>query len=484
MYADREEALRGMPHAAPAYGGTSNAQERERELQEQLRQRAADSRQRPLSAGHASPEEQNLQYGRTERRRGGHEGERARYSYDRRSNMDDGRGHDNWRRNEYTRRRSRSPNVSVTSTSTGYESRSVFCSRLSAAVGQRDLGELFEEKLGENAVASVHINVDFTTGNSNGTAYVELNDGNLAHKALQLTGETMFGKAIAVQPVEAARTHASFHSLKIPALETAPSSASHQSYALPTYEPQTHVSSFPPNSNPAARLYVGNLHFDIASEHVRAVFEPFGGVEDVEVYFDNMTGKSKGFAFVQFKSEDQAHLAMEQLNGFELAGRPLRIGTSNARVPNGPARPTDSMRHYDSGARNATNPADKKFALMEKLARVDPQSQEPVRPSSIPRATTSALALRNMFDPATETGNWAPELQEEIRVECENFGKVLSVFVDKESVTGEVFVSFADAEQAERARSALTGRFFAGRRIEANLYVIVSDSFQRFCSIH
>ena len=82
-------------------------------------------------------------------------------------------------------------------------------------------------------------------------------------------------------------------------------------------------------SNGAARLYIGNLYFELTDSDVRAVFEPFGDIEEVELHREP-TGKSKGFAFVQFRLSDDADKAIEAMNGFELAGRSLRVGYSNS----------------------------------------------------------------------------------------------------------------------------------------------------------
>lgn len=55
-----------------------------------------------------------------------------------------------------------------------------------------------------------------------------------------------------------------------------------------------------PNSQiPYNRLYVGSLHFNLTDSDVRQVFQPFGQVEFVDLHRDQITGKSKGYAFVQ-----------------------------------------------------------------------------------------------------------------------------------------------------------------------------------------
>ena len=50
---------------------------------------------------------------------------------------------------------------------------------------------------------------------------------------------------------------------------------------------------------PYHRLYVGSLNFELTADNIREVFMPFGELEFVDLHRDSMTGKSKGFAFVQ-----------------------------------------------------------------------------------------------------------------------------------------------------------------------------------------
>jgi len=83
-----------------------------------------------------------------------------------------------------------------------------------------------------------------------------------------------------------------------------------------------------PNSIPFHRLYVGNIHFNVTEQDLQAVFEPFGELEFVQLQKDE-TGRSRGYGFVQFRDAVQAREALEKMNGFDLAGRPIRVGLGN-----------------------------------------------------------------------------------------------------------------------------------------------------------
>jgi len=490
MYADREEALRKslMSDNNPA---AMDPTERERYLQEELRRRAVDSRRRearddPFPHEHAGSAYDDR---RTSRRRGGdigHVDDRSRWREDSsrdftRQPYDDTpspyrRRGGSGRRNDstggsYPRRRSRSPPWSRHGSGTSqpeYEQRSVFCSELDSHVAQRDLGEFFEEYLGHDTVLDVRVEVDPKTGLTKGIGYVELAREDLVPKAVELTGKRMFGAPIVVQRAEAAAKNYSVQ-LYEPPRSAGPSMPAPVSMSAPTgpiLPPAHAIPGGPPASaNPDARLYVGNLHFDIAAPHVRAVFEPFGQIDDVEVNFNYITGKNKGFAFVQFRRPEEAQQAIEQLNGFELAGRAMKVGLAGVRGGGTDiSGSSDSQKEY---SRDTMRQTDKRFALMEKLARTDPEKQ--ARPSSIPEAVSSAILLKYMFNPAEETDpNWAADLREDVRDECARHGDVRLVYVDKDSADGEVYVCFADENQAHSARKSLEGRFFGGKQIQAN----------------
>ena len=73
------------------------------------------------------------------------------------------------------------------------------------------------------------------------------------------------------------------------------------------------------------RLYVGSLHFNLTESDIKQVFEPFGELEFVDLHKDPVTGRSKGYAFVQYKRSEDARMALEQMDGFELAGRTVCV---------------------------------------------------------------------------------------------------------------------------------------------------------------
>ena len=82
-------------------------------------------------------------------------------------------------------------------------------------------------------------------------------------------------------------------------------------------------------------LYVGNLPFSATEAEVRSLFEQHGTVEAVKIISDRETGRPRGFGFVDMPSSD-AQAAIEQMNGFEMNGRQLRVNEARERAARPP----------------------------------------------------------------------------------------------------------------------------------------------------
>jgi len=84
---------------------------------------------------------------------------------------------------------------------------------------------------------------------------------------------------------------------------------------------------------------VGNLSFDVTREELIEAFSAAGRVVDAKVPTDRETGRPRGFAFVEFESDEAALRSIEQLNGRDLKGRPLRVNEAENRPPRPPGAP-------------------------------------------------------------------------------------------------------------------------------------------------
>ncbi|HLL88778.1 MAG TPA: RNA-binding protein [Tepidisphaeraceae bacterium] len=79
------------------------------------------------------------------------------------------------------------------------------------------------------------------------------------------------------------------------------------------------------------KIYVGNLSYGVDSSSLEQMFAPHGTVESAEIISDKMTGRSKGFGFVQMGSDEEAAAAIAALNGQEVDGRALTVNEARPK---------------------------------------------------------------------------------------------------------------------------------------------------------
>ena len=80
-----------------------------------------------------------------------------------------------------------------------------------------------------------------------------------------------------------------------------------------------------------AKMYVGNLSYDVTQEELQALFEAHGAVSDVFIVKDRESGRPRGFAFVTMETKESMDAAIEALNGADFMGRNLAINEARPR---------------------------------------------------------------------------------------------------------------------------------------------------------
>ncbi|KAF2277278.1 splicing factor, CC1-like protein [Westerdykella ornata] len=382
------------------------------------------------------------------------------------------------------------------------DKRTVFVQQISQRAETRHLRAFFEA-VGE--VIDAQIVKDRVTGRSKGVGYVEFKDIDSVPKALELTGQKLKGVPIIVQLTEAEKNRAS---------RAAAESNSGANSGAPFH-----------------RLYVGNIHFSVTEDDLREVFEPFGELEQVTLQMDpDNGGRSKGYGFVQFFDPEKAKEALEQMNGFELAGRPIRVGLGNDKFT--PESTANLLRNFNGHAQNFQGSAfsgaggrgayaggsggvfdrthgrddrgvsgasaldDTDVAgininnmnrdrLMNLLARnpvEEPTKTKNGQAAPKPRAPTEytpapsrCIKIQNAFDPEHEFKqygeNWIRDLENEVKIECDKkYGRVVHIAVDP-NTDGDIYVKFEDVNGGQKAMQGLNGRNFNWRTIRAS-YVV------------
>ena len=88
----------------------------------------------------------------------------------------------------------------------------------------------------------------------------------------------------------------------------------------------------------AKRLYIGNMSYDTTEDSLRSTFSQAGPVSSVTVMKDKMSGRPRGFAFVEMENDADAPKAVETLNGYELDGRKLVVNEARPMTTDRPPR--------------------------------------------------------------------------------------------------------------------------------------------------
>uniref|UniRef100_A0A7N5KDB3 RNA binding motif protein 23 n=1 Tax=Ailuropoda melanoleuca TaxID=9646 RepID=A0A7N5KDB3_AILME len=236
------------------------------------------------------------------------------------------------------------------------DARTVFCMQLAARIRPRDLEDFFSAV---GKVRDVRIISDRNSRRSKGIAYVEFCEIQSVPLAIGLTGQRLLGVPIIVQASQAEKN-------RLAAM----------------------ANNLQKGSSGPMRLYVGSLHFNITEDMLRGIFEPFGKIDNIVLMKDSDTGRSKGYGFITFSDSECARRALEQLNGFELAGRPMRVGQVTERLDGGiDITFPDGDQELDLGS------AGGRLQLMAKLAEGS-GIQLPTTAAAAAAAAQAAAALQ------------------------------------------------------------------------------------------
>jgi len=330
--------------------------------------------------------------------------------------------------------------------------RTVFVYQLSVKATEDDVFELMSNA---GKVRDVRLITDRYTRKCKGFGYVEFYEREAIPKAISLSGTVMRGVPVMVKFSEAEKNI-----------------AAQQERLIQTQQ----------NQGPL-RLYVGNLHSHVSEKDLEAMFSPFGPLDSVQLHKDPVTGQPKGFAFVNYRNAEDGRMALQQLNGYEIAGMAIKVGMVNETAATGGPGADDALDDTEGGGMQLT--AQSRAMLMARLQRdpnaVQAQNTPAPAPAAVPNdglnhdpgCTVAPMAqctilLRNMFDPKTETDpNFDMDIKEDVTEECGKFGRVKHIAVTKNS-PGFVFVRFDSQQAATAAKDSLAGRWFAGKMITAD----------------
>lgn len=208
------------------------------------------------------------------------------------------------------------------------------------------------------------------------------------------------------------------------------------------------------------KLYVGNLPSNFNEADFQKLCLPYGDIVSIQILKD-LSGQSRGGAYIKFFKNEDARCAMRGLTGHTVAGCLIKCSlVSEKSLLN--ASELDS-----NDAVGMKLDSTSRVELMQKLSRT-----EPVVPGLETKSSSRCLLLTNMFNPDEETEvNWAQDIEEDVRLECDKFGLVHLKLI--ETSLGHVYLKFREVCFAEAAMNLLHGRWFGTRQVQAS-YVLES----------
>lgn len=320
------------------------------------------------------------------------------------------------------------------------DARTVFIMQLARNVTIQDIQDFFS-KVGQ--VRDVRLISDRNSRRSKGIGYVEFTNPSAVTLAIKLSGQRLLGVPIMVSPTMAEKNRF----------------AAQQAALVKPQGPM--------------KLYVGSLHYNITDTMLRAIFEPFGVIESVQLQYDPETNQSKGYGFVNFRDSAAAKRAMEQMDGFDLAGRPMKVNTVSERMDGSMSFLDDERTEKGGIEMNAQSRA----SLMQKLAQTHGSGLQvpaaPVVPAVLQSpllqmGASTCLVLSNLFDPRKETDlDWEEDYRNDVLEEVTKLGIIVHIAVDKVSPEGNVYLKCLTADVCNKVIKSFNGRWFAGRTIRA-----------------
>ncbi|XP_004636608.1 poly(U)-binding-splicing factor PUF60 [Octodon degus] len=230
------------------------------------------------------------------------------------------------------------------------------------------------------------------------------------------------------------------------------------------------------------QVYVGSIYYELGEDTIRQAFAPFGPIKSIDMSWDSVTMKHKGFAFVEYEVPEAAQLALEQMNSVMLGGRNIKVGRpSNI----GQAQPIIDQLAEEARAFNRIYVASVHQDLSDDDIKSVFEAFGKIKSCTLARDPTTGkhkgygfistvMVLRNMVDPK----DIDDDLEGEVTEECGKFGAVNRVIIYQEKqgeeedaeIIVKIFVEFSMASETHKAIQALNGRWFAGRKVVAEVY--------------
>lgn len=231
------------------------------------------------------------------------------------------------------------------------------------------------------------------------------------------------------------------------------------------------------------RIYVGGLPYGLAEEHIRLPFSAFGTITNIDMPKDGLTGRSKGFCFVEYATKESCDVARSTMDGFSLGGRNIKVGRST--VPG--SAPQVGMQAQIAQQQSEN--------LAKKIAQIRAQAQKVLAVKQAVEAENKAkeLAGEGELNPvvaealtsllqnqpsAVDNRIYVGHVMEEVTPEhlkavFASFGEVISVWLSPDTANPEKhkgygFIEFDNPTSATSAIKSMDGFELCGKELKVD----------------
>ncbi|KAL1558900.1 splicing factor U2af large subunit A-like [Salvia divinorum] len=203
------------------------------------------------------------------------------------------------------------------------------------------------------------------------------------------------------------------------------------------------------------RIFVGGLPYYFTESQIRELLESFGPLRGFDLVKDRETGNSKGYAFCVYQDLSVTDIACAALNGIKMGDKTLTVRRANQGTTQPKPEQESVLLH-----------AQQQIALQRLM----------LAPNIAP--VTKVVCLTNVVTPdELKNDDDYEDIVEDMRIECGKFGTLVTLIIprpvpDVENApgVGKVYLEYADAESAVKARQGLNGRKFGGNEVVAVFY--------------
>ncbi|KAG7390620.1 hypothetical protein PHYBOEH_006960 [Phytophthora boehmeriae] len=231
---------------------------------------------------------------------------------------------------------------------------------------------------------------------------------------------------------------------------------------------------------PTKCIYISNVRVELNSQHLESIFSPFGVIRScvMTAVSPLESGVHRGYGFMEFTEESFAQSAIQHMNGFELAGQPLKVGkASEAAMLINLATSQDKVVREGPSAEAVGHSS--AIQTQKTTASFEEDDVEGVKDVADSDADEKCcLCLLNLVN----RGDVDDELEGEVLEECSKFGSVKKVEIKELEDHVRIFALFGNATAAAKAKQALHGRFFGGNQVQAHYYPLKELEQQRYSS--